>query len=43
MSIAEVAYKVGFASPDNFSALFKEMYGMTPKDYNEQHYTQSDP
>ena len=42
MSIAEVAYKVGFASPDNFSALFKEMYGMTPKDYNEQHYTQSD-
>ena len=43
MSIAEVAYKVGFASPDNFSALFKEMYGMTPKDYNEQHYSQSDP
>ena len=42
MSIAEVAYKVGFASPDNFSALFKEMYGMTPKDYNGQHYTQSD-
>ncbi len=42
MSIAEVAYKVGFASPDNFSALFKEMYGMTPKDYNEQHYSQSD-
>ena len=41
MSIAEVAYKVGFASPDNFSALFKEMYGMTPKEYNEQHYTQS--
>jgi DNA-binding response OmpR family regulator len=43
MSIAEVAYKVGFASPDNFSALFKEMYGMPPKDYNEQHYSQSDP
>ncbi len=42
MSIAEVAYKVGFASHDNFSALFKEMYGMTPKEYNEQHYTQSD-
>ena len=42
MSIAEVAYKVGFASPDNFSALFKEMYGMTPKDYNEQHYNQSE-
>ncbi len=40
MSIAEVAYTVGFNSPDNFSALFKEMYGMTPKDYNEQHYNQ---
>ena len=42
MSIAEVAYKVGFASPDNFSALFKEMYGQTPKEYNEQHYTQNE-
>jgi AraC-like DNA-binding protein len=42
MSIAEVAYKVGFASPDNFSALFKDMYGMTPKDYNEQHYNQGE-
>lgn len=42
MSIAEVAYAVGFSSPDNFSALFKEMYGMTPKEYNEQHYTQSE-
>jgi len=40
MSIAEVAYSVGFSSPDNFSALFKEMYGQSPKDYNEKHYTQ---
>jgi len=43
MSIAEVAYTVGFNSPDNFSALFKEMYGMTPKEYNEQHYSSDTP
>ena len=42
MSIAEVAYSVGFSSPDNFSSLFKEMYGVSPKEYNEQHYSQQE-
>ena len=38
MSIAEVAYEVGFSSPNNFATSFKEMYGMTPTAYNEKHY-----
>ena len=38
MSIAEVAYEVGFSSPNNFATAFKEMYGMTPTAYNEKHY-----
>ncbi len=37
MSIAEVAYEVGFTSPNNFATTFKEMYGMTPTAYNEKH------
>ena len=38
MSIAEVAYEVGFSSPNHFATAFKEMYGMTPTAYNEKHY-----
>jgi len=40
MSIAEVAYEVGFTSPNNFATAFKEMYGMTPTAYNEKHYVE---
>ena len=39
MSIAEVAYEVGFSNPNNFATAFKEMYGMPPTAYNEKHYS----
>jgi len=32
-TISEVAYKVGFSSPNNFSRSFKEYFGDTPKKY----------
>ncbi|MDR3220255.1 MAG: response regulator [Dysgonamonadaceae bacterium] len=35
MSIAEVAYAVGFSSHAYFSNLFKEQYGMSPTEYME--------
>ena len=37
MAISEVAYLVGFANPNNFATSFKELYGMSPTAYNEQH------
>ena len=37
MSIAEVAYEVGFSNPNNFATAFKEMYGASPTAYNEKH------
>ncbi len=43
MSIAEVAYEVGFTSPNNFATAFKELYGMTPTAYNEKHYRGAGP
>lgn len=39
MSIAEVAYEVGFSNPNNFATAFKEMYGVPPTAYNEKHYS----
>jgi len=36
MAVAEVAYQVGFANPNNFATAFKEMYGMTPTAYMEK-------
>ena len=33
LTVAEVAYKVGFNNPRYFSKYFKEMYGMMPSDY----------
>ena len=32
-TVSEVAYKVGFSSPNNFSRSFKEYFGDTPKTY----------
>lgn len=36
MTIAEVAFKVGFNSPKIFAHYFKEEYKMTPTDYRKQ-------
>jgi DNA-binding response OmpR family regulator len=33
LSISEVAYKVGFNTPSNFTASFKAYYGISPKNY----------
>jgi len=37
MTIAEIAYAVGFSSQAHFSTIFKKHYGMTPKEYVETH------
>ena len=36
MSVSEIAYKVGFASPRYFSRCFKELYGFMPTEYKKQ-------
>lgn len=35
LSIAEVAYEIGFNNPKYFTKCFKEIYGMTPSDYQQ--------
>jgi AraC-like DNA-binding protein len=37
LSVSDVAYKVGFSNLSHFSTSFKEKYGLSPKDYMEQH------
>ncbi|RMD94733.1 MAG: AraC family transcriptional regulator, partial [Calditrichaeota bacterium] len=32
-NIAEIAYKVGFNNPSYFSQRFRELFGMSPKEY----------
>ena len=36
LTVAEVAYKVGFNNPRYFSKYFKEMYGMMPSEYKNR-------
>ena len=33
LTVSEVAYRVGFNTPSNFTATFKTFYGLSPKDY----------
>jgi len=40
-SIAEVSDAVGFANPSNFATAFKEMYGMTPTAYMDEHLAEN--
>lgn len=37
MSVSEVSDMVGFNNPSNFATAFKEMYGITPTTYMEEH------
>ena len=39
-TIAEVADLTGFTNPNNFSTTFKDLYGMPPSMYMEQHLKQ---
>ena len=34
-SIAEVAYTWGFADPSHFTRIFKQQYGVGPREYRE--------
>lgn len=36
--ITQVVYDVGFTSPSYFSRSFKDVYGMTPSEYQKHHY-----
>lgn len=37
MAVSEVSDIVGFSNPNNFATAFKEMYGVTPTQYMEEH------
>lgn len=37
VAVSEVANLVGFSNPNNFATAFRELYGMTPTQYMEQH------
>ncbi|MBQ0056214.1 MAG: helix-turn-helix domain-containing protein [Bacteroidales bacterium] len=41
VSVAEVADKVGFGNTSNFATSFKELYGVTPTAYMEEHIKQN--
>lgn len=41
-NVTEVAYLTGFTSTSLFSRVFKELYGISPKDYIAQHSSPSD-
>lgn len=34
-TISEIAYRWGFSSPDSFSRLFRQAYGMSPRDFRK--------
>lgn len=36
MSVSEIAYQVGFKTPNHFATAFKKMYGVSPTDYMKQ-------
>ncbi|MDE6117693.1 MAG: AraC family transcriptional regulator, partial [Duncaniella sp.] len=35
MTIAEVAYKVGFGTPQYLTTVFKQLYGISPSQYRK--------
>lgn len=37
VQIAQLSYNVGFSEPSYFSKKFRELYGITPKAYNNKH------
>ena len=36
LSVAEIAYKVGFSSPRYFAKCYKELFGYAPSQYKRQ-------
>lgn len=43
MSVAEVAYLTGFNNANNFSTIFHDLYGMSPKEYMERNSKEETP
>lgn len=39
MSVAEIAYEVGFKTPNHFATAFKKVYGMSPSEYMKQDHS----
>lgn len=37
VNVSEVAYRVGFSTHSYFSSAFREMFGLTPKDFVAAH------
>ncbi len=37
MNITEVMYACGFNNPASFSTIFKKFYGMSPREYMNEH------
>ena len=42
MNITEVVYACGFGNAASFSTIFKRFYGMSPRDYMQEHQQRSD-
>ena len=38
LGISEVAYAVGFSNLSHFSSTFKEIFGVSPKEYTSEKY-----
>lgn len=38
LTVSEVAYALGFSNLSHFSSTFKEFYGMSPKEFAQQHW-----
>jgi AraC-like DNA-binding protein len=37
MNVSEVMYACGFSNAASFSTVFKKMYGMSPREYMNEH------
>ena len=40
-SVSETCYDIGFESPSSFSTLFKSKFGLTPKEFQKEQFSQS--
>ena len=41
-NVTEVMYAVGFQNPASFSTMFKNFYGVSPKEYTREHHKKMD-
>ena len=43
LTVSEVGYALGFSNLSHFSNTFREFYGMSPKEYAQEHWKGDDP